>query len=171
MKKLAHILGYAFAVALILQACQNDSPADSTKLATEDAMGQSGAAAPAAPTDPAAPPAATNEPPQNAAGVWHYTCPKGCAGGAGAASPCAQCGTTLVHNQTYHGAGQPAAAPTTNPTAGTTAAAPNTKQEPPQNAKGVWHYTCPKGCAGGSGAASPCSQCGTVMTHNSVYHQ
>ncbi|MCC7466702.1 MAG: hypothetical protein IT261_10555 [Saprospiraceae bacterium] len=170
MKKLAHILGYAFAFALILQACQNDNAADSSKLATEEAIGQPGAT-PAAPTDPTAAPAATNEPPQNASGVWHYTCPKGCSGGAGAASPCAQCGTTLVHNQTYHGAGQPAAAPATNPTAGTAAAAPATKQEPPQNAKGVWHYTCPKGCAGGSGAASACPQCGTTMTHNTIYHQ
>ena len=167
MKKLAHFLGYAFVATLSLQACQNNNSADSTKLATEEAIGQPGATAPA---DPAAP-AASNEPPQNAAGVWHYTCPKGCTGGAGAASPCSQCGTTLVHNQTYHGASQPAAAPTATTTGGTTAAAPQGKNEPPQNAKGVWHYTCPKGCAGGSGAASPCPQCGTAMTHNSVYHQ
>ncbi len=39
---------------------------------------------------------------QNAAGVWHYTCSNGCAGGAGSAGPCGTCGETLVHNQAYH---------------------------------------------------------------------
>ncbi len=42
------------------------------------------------------------EPAQNAAGVWHYTCNNGCAGGAGSAIACAGCGTTLVHNSAYH---------------------------------------------------------------------
>ena len=42
------------------------------------------------------------EPPQNAKGVWHYTCAKGCAGGGGAAGPCAVCGGPLAHNAVYH---------------------------------------------------------------------
>lgn len=42
------------------------------------------------------------EPAQNAAGVWHYTCSAGCAGGAGSAVACAGCGSTLVHNTAYH---------------------------------------------------------------------
>jgi len=41
-------------------------------------------------------------PAQNAAGEYHYTCPKGCSGGAGAAGSCGQCGATLAHNQAYH---------------------------------------------------------------------
>ena len=52
----------------------------------------------AAPTI-AAPP---TEPAQNAAGVWHYTCAAGCAGGGATAGPCSQCGATLAHNQAYH---------------------------------------------------------------------
>lgn len=44
----------------------------------------------------------TEEPAQNAAGVWHYTCSNGCSGGAGSALACAQCGSTLAHNQAYH---------------------------------------------------------------------
>ncbi len=51
---------------------------------------------------PAVTPPTPPEPPQNAAGVWHYTCPDGHAGGAGGASNCAQCGKALVHNQAYH---------------------------------------------------------------------
>ncbi|NNF01489.1 MAG: hypothetical protein HKN22_02295 [Bacteroidia bacterium] len=42
------------------------------------------------------------EPAQNAAGVWHYICSNGCAGGAGSAVACPSCGTTLIHNTAYH---------------------------------------------------------------------
>jgi len=44
----------------------------------------------------------TPEPAQNAAGVWHYTCSAGCAGGAGAAGDCSKCGGALAHNTAYH---------------------------------------------------------------------
>lgn len=44
----------------------------------------------------------STEPAQNAAGVWHYTCSAGCAGGAGAAGNCASCGGALAHNSAYH---------------------------------------------------------------------
>lgn len=107
------------------------------------------------------------EPPQNAAGVWHYTCPNGHEGGSGSATPCAVCGTVLVHNQVYH-AGDVTTTPT-DPLA-TTAAPPVTPSEPPQNAAGVWHYTCPNGHAGGGGSATPCGECGTTLVHNTAYH-
>lgn len=44
----------------------------------------------------------TAEPSQNLAGVWHYTCTKGCAGGAGGAGNCGVCGSVLTHNAAYH---------------------------------------------------------------------
>ena len=44
----------------------------------------------------------TPEPAQNAAGVWHYTCPAGCEGGGGSAVACGTCGATLAHNTAYH---------------------------------------------------------------------
>ncbi len=44
----------------------------------------------------------TPEPAQNAAGVWHYTCANGCAGGAGGAGSCQVCGGALAHNSAYH---------------------------------------------------------------------
>lgn len=53
-------------------------------------------------TTPPNPAAQTPEPAQNAAGVWHYTCSNGCAGGAGSATACGTCGATLVHNAAYH---------------------------------------------------------------------
>lgn len=46
-------------------------------------------------------PVTTASPAQNAAGVYHYTCPNGHPG-AGAAGSCASCGSALVHNQAYH---------------------------------------------------------------------
>ena len=47
---------------------------------------------------------------------------------------------------------------------------PATPTEPAQNAAGVWHYTCAKGCAGGAGIATACSSCGGMLAHNAAYH-
>ncbi len=156
----------------IFTACKNDSAA--AKESTTENGGTQPAGMPditvANTTDPAA--AATIEPPQNAAGVWHYTCSKGCAGGAGAAIPCEKCGTALTHNTEYHGPAAPTTAsnPTINP-GQTPGATPAAKQpEPAQNAAGVWHYTCAAGCAGGAGAASNCAKCSVQLTHNKDYH-
>ncbi len=61
---------------------------------------QNQATPPPTPTPNPATPA--TEPAQNTAGVWHYTCAKGCAGGAGIATACSKCGGTLAHNAAYH---------------------------------------------------------------------
>jgi hypothetical protein len=184
----------SFGVITLCSNCKNDPPA-SAKTADENANTAASAdqtATPAiAPTNvpavtvptgtqvpnPVAAPNATTtndvkkpEPAQNAKGVWHYTCAKGCAGGAGAAQACAKCNAMLVHNSTYHENAAPATKP--NPASvATTAPADAPKPEPAQNAKGVWHYTCSDGCAGGAGAAAPCAKCGKALVHNSVYHQ
>ncbi|MEZ5004539.1 MAG: hypothetical protein R2730_16035 [Chitinophagales bacterium] len=110
-----------------------------------------------------APPPITEEPAQNSDGVWHYTCPKGCEGGSGKAEACATCGTMLAHNQDYHSsANTPSLSPDIN--------MPPPTQDPPQNANGVWHFTCAKGCAGGAGSAIACSVCGEMLVHNAAYH-
>jgi len=123
-------------------------------------------AAPAAPATPGA------EPAQNSAGVWHYTCSNGCAGGAGAAGNCATCGNALAHNQTYHSTGAATPNPVTTETAtsNVTFTGDPANPEPAQNAAGVWHYTCSAGCAGGAGAAGNCATCGGALAHNSAYH-
>ncbi len=126
-------------------------------------------------TDIANPP--TTEPAQNAEGVWHYTCGKGCAGGAGAAGNCATCGGPLAHNAAYHNNTNGTSATTnpvlTNPSTTNTISPPipPPTTEPAQNASGVWHYTCGNGCAGGAGAAGPCGTCGNTLAHNAAYHQ
>lgn len=58
-----------------------------------------------APTNTTMPSATTPtvvDPAQNAAGIWHYTCGNGCAGGAGTAGSCGTCGSALAHNAAYH---------------------------------------------------------------------
>ena len=115
----------------------------------------------------------TPEPAQNAQGVWHYTCSKGCAGGSGSTGMCATCGGPLAHNAAYHSNNTPTInPPTTNPT-NTNSISPvitPPKLEPAQNAVGVWHYICAKGCAGGAGKADPCATCGATLVHNTAYH-
>ena len=122
----------------------------------------------------------TPEPAQNAAGVWHYTCANGCAGGGGSATACAVCGSTLAHNSAYHntpaastpvGATAAGATTTTGGLPAPTIVPPvNQAPEPAQNAAGVWHYTCSNGCAGGAGSAIACATCGSTLAHNQGYH-
>ncbi|MBK7226137.1 MAG: hypothetical protein WAS56_01825 [Saprospiraceae bacterium] len=87
----------------------------------------------------------------------------------------ASCKNEPKASTTDQNATAPAAAPanTANPVATPPNFTPTTAPtpEPAQNAKGVWHFTCPKGCAGGSGAAGPCGKCGEQLTHNTAYHQ
>ena len=98
------------------------------------------------------------------AGVQHYTCPNNCAGSGGpSAGNCPVCGTAYVHNAAFHNQGN--------------AGDPNTMIQqqqpelPAQNAAGIYHYTCPSGCAGGSASAGTCPQCGGALAHNQAYHQ
>jgi len=133
-----------------------------------------------APAPPASTTPPTAEPAQNAAGVWHFTCPAGCEGGAGKAGPCGSCGQTLAHNKAYHDTGAtpgtppPAPAPGTFGVDGTTGAVPPPTPaptaEPAQNAAGIWHYICSAGCAGGAGSATACAGCGQTLGHNQAYH-
>lgn len=44
----------------------------------------------------------TTAPATNAAGVYHYICSNGCAGGSGTAGNCSTCGNALAHNAAYH---------------------------------------------------------------------
>lgn len=102
------------------------------------------------------------------AGVQHYTCPNNCKGsGSASQGTCPVCGTAYQHNQAFHN--QPGAANT--PATKTTIQPGVTQSDPTQNAKGIYHYTCPKGCKGGAGAAGPCATCGTTLAHNQAYHQ
>lgn len=170
------IAGYICVVALIACGGKSNDVRDSAR---ESLGGNSESTTiPTSPTDPGT--MAASAPSGN---VQHYICPKNCAGSGGpSAGTCPVCGSEYVHNQAYHNQSQATTPPTgdqsiqkvtfpgsTTPAApGSTTAAP---PEPAQNAAGVWHYTCPKGCAGGGGSAVACSKCGTTLAHNTAYHQ
>lgn len=114
-------------------------------------------------------PAPTTATPVAAGSVKHYVCPKNCKGSGGdAAGTCPVCGSAYVHNQAFHGATPPPAPGTATPNA---AAPAPPAPSPAQNAAGVWHYTCAKGCAGGAGTAGKCAKCGGDLAHNAAYHQ
>lgn len=105
--------------------------------------------------------------PAGVGSTQHYYCPNKCAGSGGnAGGKCPTCGADYVHNDAYHlqGGAAPAAAP-----AGAPAGAPPTA-EPAQNAAGIWHYSCPKGCPGGAASAGACAKCGTALAHDGRYH-
>lgn len=147
------LLTVAALALFLLASCGNDSTAeaDAAETAPEISVTQ----------DPSAVvPAGT---------VMHYICPKGCAGSGGPGQGvCPSCGSEYVHNDAFHQ--QPGAAPTDAEPLTLTPPTPQSA-EPPQNAKGVWHYTCPKGCPGGAGSATACAGCGATLAHNPVYHQ
>ena len=100
---------------------------------------------------------------QNTAGVYHYTCSNGCAGGSASAGTCPSCGNTLAHNAAYHANTNNATptSPFTTPTPANTGA----------NTAGVYHYTCGNGCSGGAASPGSCSNCGGDLAHNTAYHQ
>lgn len=107
MKNLSFLLFALVMGALSLTACKNEGKDKSSEAATEQtttnpqpaATPQPNVQMPADFTPVSGPPPS---PAQNAKGVWHFTCEKGCPGGAGAAGSCAKCGSPLVHNQAYH---------------------------------------------------------------------
>lgn len=127
--------------------------------------------------------------------LHHYICAKEDGGNGGAAGPCPVCGEAMAHNSAFHANQNQQQAPAANippitinngdgttsspisvsttppPGAVAPGATPPATPEPPQNSKGVWHYTCTNGCGGGAGAASACAGCGSTLVHNPVYHQ
>jgi len=100
-------------------------------------------------------------------GVAHYICPNNCEGSGGdAAGTCPVCGTEYTHNQAFHNTPDAVGDGQTLPTG----PPPGAPSNPAQNEAGVYHYTCPNGCAGGAGSAGTCSGCGGELAHNADYH-
>ncbi len=150
-----------------------NTPAPTATDATGAVNPQFGTAADGATT----PPPATTATAAPTGGAKHYTCPKNCKGSGGdAAGTCPVCGSAYVHNQAFHAAGAnnappPSPAGTATPTTAAPTTATPPAPSPAQNAAGVFHYTCAKGCAGGAAAAGKCAKCGGDLAHNAAYHQ
>ncbi len=154
------------------QNAVTSSPAETPSSAIESpAVSQPETSGPATPSQPV-----VSASPAGA--VFHYICPNKCAGGGSEGQgKCPVCKTDLVHNDAFHNQAQQQPQLNVQPqnnqiqlnTQNQTPPTPT--PESPQNAKGVWHYTCPKGCAGGGGQAIACTNCGTQMEHNQKYHE
>ena len=104
----------------------------------------------------------------------HYKCATaGCAGSGDAQGKCPICGAELVHNQGFHNQAPsaPGSSPA-NPVQVNPANNPTATTTPPsaQNAKGIYHFTCPKGHEGGAASAGNCAKCGEALTHNQAFH-
>lgn len=106
------------------------------------------------------------------ASVKHYICANKCENsGSDVAGACPVCKNPYLHNTAFHNQDFMKNGPLNVPTniqapAANTPAAPS----PAQNAMGIYHYTCNNGHPGGSGTASNCVTCGTVLAHNQAYH-
>jgi hypothetical protein len=106
--------------------------------------------------------------------VQHYICDNKCENSGGdVAGVCPTCNKPYTHNLAYHNndflKNGPLNVPKTN-LGTTTQPTQNTNTSPAQNALGVFHYTCPNGCSGGSGSVENCVACGTQLVHNQAYH-
>ena len=173
------------AAVLFLTSCA-DKPARPENILTEAQKAAADAAASAAAS------AGIQSGPAGIGSLPHYYCPNSCEGSGGdAQANCPTCGTAYVHNAAFHNQAPtppPAAGTVTGSPTGQTISGPSTiggtenltttpitptqtkAPEPPQNAKGVWHYTCSAGCAGGGGGAGNCASCGGPLAHNAEYH-
>ncbi len=104
----------------------------------------------------------------------HYKCATaGCTGTGDTQGKCSVCGADLVHNQAFHNQapGAPGSSPA-NAVPVNPANSPAATTAPPaaKNAKGVYHFTCPKGHEG-AGSAGNCAKCGEALTHNQAFHE
>lgn len=100
--------------------------------------------------------------------IWHYICPNKHETGSEGQGKCPVCNVELIHNDAFHTQSQSTNQATP---ASITPAEPPQPADPAQNARGDWHYTCPKGCAGGAGSQIACTTCGSTLQHNQKYHE
>ncbi len=112
---------------------------------------------------------------KKAATVKHYYCKNNCEGsGSDVQGNCPVCKNPYAHNQAFHSneflQNGPIKIPSNAPLPNNAPTPINKPIEPAQNSLGVFHYTCTNGCAGGAGSATNCLSCGTLLEHNSIYH-
>ncbi|MDX1477319.1 MAG: hypothetical protein R3301_06405 [Saprospiraceae bacterium] len=155
------------ALAVVLVACGGSKDNDVRDNARESLGLQNQPTTPPPTTSPTITPPPAGSTVAAAGGVQHYICPNNCEGSGGpSAGTCPVCGTEYTHNQAYHSQNN-AATTTPTVTPGTTTPTPPAAT----NAAGVYHYTCPSGCAGGAASAGTCATCGATLAHNPAYHQ
>ena len=156
----------ALAAIFAIQSCA-DSNSKSVRDAARQSLPQKQNVPP--PPPPPSAPVTTSSNIGSDGTIQHYYCPNNCEGSGGdAQGTCPTCGTAYVHNAAWHTQNQPTTQ-IQHQTQTQTTTTPTTA-EPPQNAAGVWHYTCSNGCSGGAGSAIACANCGVTLVHNTAYH-
>lgn len=102
--------------------------------------------------------------------VKHYICLNNCENsGSDTQGICPTCKTAYAHNDAFHANDFLKSGPLTVPNS--TSTQNNTQNtSPAQNRYGFYHYTCSKGCTGGSGVQENCKTCGNPLEHNQAYH-
>lgn len=106
------------------------------------------------------------------ASIKHYVCANKCENSGGdEAGNCPVCKNPYLHNDAYHNQDLMKNGPLKVPNnIGAPATNAPTQTSPAQNSMGIYHYTCAKGCYGGSGTAEKCANCGENLIHNQAYH-
>lgn len=107
------------------------------------------------------------------ASVKHYICANKCENSGGDVSgACPVCKNQYLHNDAFHNQDLMKNGPLNVPkyNGGNPATKAPTQPSPAKNAKGIYHYTCAKGCFGGSGTSEKCANCGENLVHNQAYH-
>jgi len=107
------------------------------------------------------------------ASVKHYVCANKCENsGSDVAGTCPVCKNQYLHNDAFHSQDLLKNGPLNVPkyNGGNPAANAPAAPSPAQNSFGIYHYTCNKGCSGGSGSATNCTNCGEPLAHNQAYH-
>ena len=178
--KISHFFWFILiSASLSVVACKDNKDTTTETPATEGQVTTPGGDAMTA--DPAANTGAGTQASAGSGSEPHYKCSKpGCTGSGAAQGKCPVCGTDLVHNQAFHAQSQlatPGTAPDNAiqvaPSGGNNAQSTQPVQQGQpvaQNAKGEYHYTCPKGHPGAAMAGN-CSKCGEALTHNQKFHQ
>lgn len=103
----------------------------------------------------------------------HYICNNNCENsGSDVAGNCPTCKTPYTHNVAFHNDEFLKNGPlkVEESTQGGAPASSGNTVAPARNNAGIYHYTCSNACAGGSGTAENCSNCGTLLVHNQAYH-
>jgi len=102
--------------------------------------------------------------------VKHYICVNNCENSGGdVAANCPVCKNPYIHNVAFHNDEFLKSGPLNVPKNNQNSQTENTTSAA-QNSLGIYHYTCIKGCFGGSGTASNCTNCGTTLVHNQAFH-
>ncbi|HKJ06184.1 MAG TPA: hypothetical protein VJ970_01825 [Flavobacteriaceae bacterium] len=103
--------------------------------------------------------------------VHHYICKNKCEdSGSNVEGICKTCNDPLIHNVDYHAKDLLQNGPLNVESNLPNQDKQNNTTTPIVNSNGIYHYSCPNGCPGGSGTVEKCKSCGENLAHNPAFH-